>query len=371
MVNKDALWKGIIEDLVEEFVHYFFADFIEQIDIERGFVSMNKELKQLSNLSESRLRHADTLFKAWLKDGQEQWFLVHVEVQGYPDAEFAKRMYQYAYRIQDRFDRPLTALAIYTDTNTKYHFEQYEESFLGTELIYRFHTYVLIDQEPLSLEVSNNLFALVMEIARREVLYKKKGDRQRFQFLIELVRYLFQQGIDKLKIRYLLDFIKCYARFDHEGFFNKFEEEIQLITKSRQAMGIRQAILQDVKETGFEEGQAEGRVEGRAEGQAIKERIVVKRAWIKGLDHEEIADLADMPLEKVETIIQELTNEIDGNVTVEGATEVSGIEEKKQIAIINAWKKDLPIEEIAELAGMSISSILAIIQEWENKSESV
>lgn len=82
MIRKDTLWKGIIEDLAEEFVCFFFADYIEQIDLTKGFVFLDKELKQLAARSASQERRADKLFKVWLVDGRELWFLIHVEVQG-------------------------------------------------------------------------------------------------------------------------------------------------------------------------------------------------------------------------------------------------------------------------------------------------
>lgn len=58
-------------------------------------------------------------------------------------------------------------------------------------------------------------------------------------------------------------------------------------------MGIREAIINDAIEQGFEQ----------------KERIVVTRAWHKGMPAVEIADLADMPLDRVEAIIRELEKE--------------------------------------------------------------
>ena len=140
MVKKDTLWKGIIEDLADDFVHFFFSDYVDLIDFSKGFVFLDKELEQLVSQSNAQIRHVDKLFKAWLKEGEEQWFLVHVEVQGYADPVFAKRMFEYAYRIQDRYQRPLTALVIYTNTNRQYHFQEYRSSFFGTELNYRFQT---------------------------------------------------------------------------------------------------------------------------------------------------------------------------------------------------------------------------------------
>ena len=32
MIQRDTLWKGIIEELAEDFLHFFFPGFIEQID---------------------------------------------------------------------------------------------------------------------------------------------------------------------------------------------------------------------------------------------------------------------------------------------------------------------------------------------------
>lgn len=297
MIRKDTLWKAIIEDLAEEFVRFFFADYLEQIDLARGFVFLDKELKQLAARSASQVRHADKLFKAWLVDGQEQWFLIHVEVQGYADRHFARRMYEYAYRIQDRHQRPVTALVIYTCTDRRFHFTTYQSSFFGTEIIYRFRTFVLINYSPEELRRAGGLFGWVMEVARRELQLRDADDLNRFQVKLGLVRYLFQQGVDRRKIRHLLDFIGTYLPFEQSQFLHKFEEEIQQITKSRKTMSIREAIINDAKEQGFEQGIEQ------------KERTVVTRAWQKGLPAAEIAELADMPLDRVEAIIRELEQE--------------------------------------------------------------
>ena len=293
MINKDTLWKGIIEDLAEEFVHFFFADYINQIDLAKGFIFLDKELEQLSPKTASKLRRADKLFKAWLKTGEEQWFLVHVEVQGYSDPDFARRMFEYAYRIQDRYQRPATALVIYTNTDRRYHFQRYQYAFFGTELSYHFNTFILMDHSHTELRKSSNLFSLVLEVARRDLDLKRKSDELRLQTKLELVRYLFQRGIPKSKIRHLLDFIAHYTRFEESYFLPKFEESIQTFTKSNRPMGIREAIINDVKEQGINEAK----------------HGMVARAWKKGLSIQDIVELADLPEEEVKVIIRELEKE--------------------------------------------------------------
>lgn len=299
MIRKDTLWKGIIEDLVEEFMQFFFPDYIQLIDLSRGFHFLDKELAQLSPRAATPLRQADKLFKSWLKSGSEQWFLVHVEVQGYPDPGFAQRMFEYAYRIQDRFSRPLTALVIYTSTDRRYHFSEYFSAFFGTEIRYRFHTFILIDHTPQQLRRSGQLFALVLEIARQELDRRTTNDQELLQIKLELVRHLFQRGIPKDKVRHLLDFIGQYIRFENTQFLHKFEEQLQVITKSAQPMGIREAILQEVKEQGLEQGVAQGMEKG----------ILVARYWKKGLKAEQIAELVDMPVEKITAMIRQLEDE--------------------------------------------------------------
>jgi len=44
---------------------------------------------------------------------QRKMDVAALEVQGAKDPEFAKRMFKYYYRILDRFDKPVSALAIF------------------------------------------------------------------------------------------------------------------------------------------------------------------------------------------------------------------------------------------------------------------
>lgn len=65
--------------------------------------------------------------------------------------------------------------------------------------------------------------------------------------------------------------------------------EAQKITKSRQAMGLKEAILQEVREQGIEQ----------------KTRIVVICAYEKGFSPGDIAEIAALTVEEVEKIIED------------------------------------------------------------------
>jgi len=68
-------------------------------------------------------------------------------------------------------------------------------------------------------------------------------------------------------------------------------------------MGIREAIIKELKEKGHKEGLEQGLEKGLEKGKEEKERAVILRAWKKGMPIEEIADLVEAPVAKVEGVI--------------------------------------------------------------------
>jgi hypothetical protein len=120
-ISKDTLWKGIIENLCEDFLLYFFPEWAaKEADFSKGFQFLDKELDELFPENAQQKRYADKIIKIFTKSGKEQWILVHIEVQGYQDKDFAKRMFTYFYRILDRWNQSIMALAIFTDDNPRY-----------------------------------------------------------------------------------------------------------------------------------------------------------------------------------------------------------------------------------------------------------
>ena len=84
----------------------------------REYLRGDKE-EQLSPKSRGGAKFADKLAKVYLKDGTEQWILVHIEVQGDAEEEFSLRMFRYFYRIYDRHGKPIVSIALMTGTDRK------------------------------------------------------------------------------------------------------------------------------------------------------------------------------------------------------------------------------------------------------------
>lgn len=75
--TQDQLWKGIIEQLFTEFLHYFFPTFVDEIDFSKPYEFLDKELNQLDVESATKNRRADLLVKLYLKNNTEKFLLIH------------------------------------------------------------------------------------------------------------------------------------------------------------------------------------------------------------------------------------------------------------------------------------------------------
>jgi hypothetical protein len=86
MNRDDILWKSILEDIFEDFLKFFFPEAEKIFDIEKGFVFLDKELRQICPAEDMKApKHVDKLVEIFTRDGKEEQIYLHIEVQGYKD----------------------------------------------------------------------------------------------------------------------------------------------------------------------------------------------------------------------------------------------------------------------------------------------
>ena len=107
----DNPWKDAIESYFQDFIAFFFPQIQAEIDWSHAPEFLDTELQQVVRDAELGKRLADKLVKVWSREGAETWVLVHIEVQSSEEADFAKRMFVYNYRLRDRYNRSVTSLA--------------------------------------------------------------------------------------------------------------------------------------------------------------------------------------------------------------------------------------------------------------------
>ncbi len=305
-IGKDALWKGVIEELAIDFIDFFFPEIMEEIDFSRKFVFLDKELSKLFPAAPVKNRHGDKLMQVFLKNGESKYFLIHVEVQGWDDHEFDWRMFQCMYRLIEKYRVDITALVIYTSGNTKVQFNSYHRRFLGTELIYKFNTFKLTDYSPEQLQKWNNPFALALEAAWYDLQAGKWGDAEKLKMKLTLAKRLFKRGYKKKEVESLLNFIKYYVNFEGEENFNKFEE---VLIKNDYPMGVKEAILKEVEKGAYAKGIEKGIEKGEIAGATKQAKVSIKNMLSKGIDLAAISEFLGLPIEQVEALIEEMKEE--------------------------------------------------------------
>ncbi len=294
-ISRDTLWKGIIEDLFADFLLYFYPDWaMKEVDFSQAFEFLDKELDEIFPNSHTEKRYADKLVKVPLKNGQNQWILVHIEVQGYVDMDFPARMFTYFYRIRDRWQKEIMALAILTDKKPDFQPNKYVYQYQNTHLEYHFDTFKLLQKAENELDIPQNPFSVVMLTALKALQKQNLTDAKILEWKISLVRKLYAEGYVSDKIRKILNFIRYYVGFKKESEALVFEKNIESITKNRKNMGIEEAIIQEVKEKALEKGKIEGKIE------AIEEMLK------DNFSYEQIAKYVKVSLEYVKQVAQKL-----------------------------------------------------------------
>jgi hypothetical protein len=115
MTDYDSPWKDVLERYFTAFTAFFFPAVHAGIDWALEYALLDKELPRIVRDARLGRRHADKLIQVLRRDGDEVWVLVHVEVQGQYEANFAERMFGYYARIRDRYQRSVIILAVLTD----------------------------------------------------------------------------------------------------------------------------------------------------------------------------------------------------------------------------------------------------------------
>jgi hypothetical protein len=249
----------------------------------------------------------DKLAKVYRQDGREEWILIHIEVQGQYRKDFSKRMYQYFGRIFDKYDKPITAYAIFTEFNKVVRPNTFELECLGTSLKYRYNTYKIAGQDEADLHASNNPFAVAVLVAKlafagKEVKDGTEHDKLLYGLKMQLSRDLLKKEIAKDKIYKLMTFLRYYVLFESSEISGIFDNELKELTERSETMGIEELLLDRAEKKGMEKGIQTGKKEGLKEGEykkAIQTALKMKKS---GLENSFIADIVELPIEEIEKL---------------------------------------------------------------------
>jgi hypothetical protein len=254
LLTQDELWKAIVPLLWAPLIRFCMEDWVDKIDFTQKPIFLDKELKRLRLKAKSKNRAVDFLMRLHLKDGTVKTFLLHIEVQGYPDEKFGKRVYQYYYRIGDLLDEPVETLVIMIDDDPTFRPNHYEQAFGQTVMYFAFRMFKLLDNPPPYYGKEDNPFSVVFETAWYALKKNKlKTDEDLMNLKFRLIKRLLENKIDSETIYAILEFINIYLPFANPEKEVTFDLEIESIIdkeKDMEALTIRQLYDRKIREDG-------------------------------------------------------------------------------------------------------------------------
>ncbi len=110
-MDHDRLFKELLTTFFIEFLDLFLPEVSADVDRDFAAAPMDKEV--FTDVTSGDKHEVDVLMKVKFR-GEEAFFLVHVENQATPQADFPKRMFRYFARLTEKYDLPVYPVVIFS-----------------------------------------------------------------------------------------------------------------------------------------------------------------------------------------------------------------------------------------------------------------
>ncbi|MCW8310851.1 hypothetical protein K7A41_06420 [Sphingobacterium sp. InxBP1] len=303
--KNDELLKGIFEDNFPDFLRFMYPDADEIFDLERGLTFMDKELLEIIPDRERKKgkRVADLLVKVFLCDGTEKWILVHTEIEGGNDVGFSHRIFQYHYRLLDRYRVPVETIAVFTGDRGQRRPATYSYSVFRTSLEFRYLSYQIFDHSEQELLAMDNIFAYIVLACQKSLQEDKLPEDELAEQRSTIARTLIQTNrYGKDRIMSFLVFLKSFLFIRDKEINSKFDKYIYQVTGGTIEMGVIETIKRQEREKGLKTGIEKGIVKGIEKGKR-EEAIAIALEFKKmGLPIADIAKGTGLSVDEIEKL---------------------------------------------------------------------
>lgn len=264
--DHDSPWKEALEHYFPEFLALLFPSIHAEVNWSQPFEILDHELQQVVGDAELGRRYADKLVRVYTLEGRETWVLIHVEVQGSPEADFAERMFVYYYRLFDRYHVDVVSIAVLTDDSPDFHPTYYRRERWGCHVDFHFPVQKLRTWHSRweELEANRNPFSLVI-MAHLTARATRDGESRK-DWKLRLIRLMYERGyarVDILELFRVIDWIlRLPAALEQE-----FLQELHTYEKAQQMPYIT-SIERIGIQKGIEQGMEQGIEQGIRQGEA-------------------------------------------------------------------------------------------------------
>lgn len=231
--KNDELLKAIFEDNFPDFLRFMYAEAEDIFDLDRGLTFMDKELLEIIPDRERKKgkRVADLLVKVFLKDGREKWILVHTEIEGGSDDGFSHRIFEYHYRILDRYRVPVETIVVFTGSRNQRRSDEYRYKVFRTSFEFRYLSYQIFDHKESELLAMDNIFAYIVLACQKALDENKLPEEELAEERSTIARALIETNrYSKDRIMSFLVFLKSFLFIRDKQINSNFDKYIYQVT---------------------------------------------------------------------------------------------------------------------------------------------
>ncbi len=230
----DVPWKTFIELYFHDFMTFFFPTIAADIDWSKPIRFLDKELQKVVRDAEIPKRYADKLVEVYRLSGDKAIVICHVEVQNDGEPDFGARMYNYNYRLRDRYNCSVVSLAILTDDSKTWQPSGFQDELWGCSTDFRFPIVKLRDYQEnwATLEASRNPFAVVV-MAQLKTKETHNQPQKRKEWRYQLTTMLYDQGYNEQDIIESHAFLDWMMRLPEE-LERQFQTELKAFEEAKQ-----------------------------------------------------------------------------------------------------------------------------------------
>ncbi|MBE8722152.1 RpnC/YadD family protein [Sphingobacterium pedocola] len=253
--QNDELLKGAFEENFPDFLRFLYQDADVIFDLSRKIEFMDKELLAIVPDRERKKgkRVADLLAKVFLKDGTEKRILVHTEIEGGRQEDFAFRMFQYHYRLLDRNEGPVETIAVFTGDKTQPCPSEYHHRVIDTQIHFQYRAYHIFGHSETELLAMDNAFALIVLACQKALLEGKIADNELGEDRLTIAKALLKHEYDHDRIISFLVFLKNFLYINDLEINRIFDEHVIQLSGGTINMGVIEIVKKQERQHGAEQ----------------------------------------------------------------------------------------------------------------------
>ena len=247
MTDHDRLFKELLEAFFWEFVEAFLPEVAVYLD-RTSLVFLDKEV--FTDVTAGERHEVDLVVRGRFR-GQDSFFLVHVEHQAQPQAEFGRRMFRYFARLHEKHGLPVYPVVIWSHDTQQTGPGHYAVRFPDRRVLdFRYRVIALR-------RLSWRRFARQANPAACGLMARMKiAPRDRPRVKLECLRLLTTLRLDPARTRLLSGFIDTYLRLNREEEL-QFRADAVSLPDEQQKRDVMEIVTSWMEE-GLQQGMQQG-----------------------------------------------------------------------------------------------------------------